>query len=308
MKISKSKLKRIIQEELEEARLMDPSTRGKRKVAMGWAHKGDMSPEEIERRNREMKARSSGYEDGINGREFHGVMRFDEVPSFVRQAYSKGYKSGLADSRKGETDLMPYEAELAGLEEPRIGTRMGPYKDEYAAAPPEEHDPGREVDAYKNPRNPAYARPVNEIKITKSQLKQIIKEELEGLISEQKIDRGTVMSDLANAGVAVVRYDPSSKLSDALVTIINSGRLERKKAIDFASKTYKQYVEQSKNELHPNVKEAGGSEKYIKKRMGMLAVYLNKETKGGAEKPQATSSKPPEHIQRMKRKMKAAKR
>ena len=199
MKTTKSQLKRIIQEEMKQLRLMDPATRGKRKVSGGVAFRGDVSPEEMKRVNRKMKINLMGYQAGLNGLEPSLHFRApDAMKPEDRQAYFKGYKSGQEAARKGETDLTPYEAELAGLAEPGIGTRMGPYKDRYAAAPPEENElyatgkysgarSGGEVDAFSNPRNPAYARPVNEMKITKSQLKRIIKEELENVLRESLV-------------------------------------------------------------------------------------------------------------------------
>ena len=292
MKISKSKLKRIIKEELEEARLMDPSTRGKRKVAVGWAHKGDISPEEAERRDQEVRIYQRGMEDGINGDKpdhaFAAMMSEEPIygPALAK-AYFKGYESGLDASRKGEAELTPYEAELAGLEEPNIGTRMGPYKHSYAAAPPTSGPPPRRM------------RVVPESKITKSQLKQIIKEELEGLIGEAPGDAASIkkaqklpaIEEILYKNIKGLLYNEATALAEEIYRLSGGDDNESARIAAMIAQRI--------------VKVAGDVTDYRKRKLAVndaLKALKGAKSKpqGGAEKSQTTSSKPTQHHRKMK--------
>jgi len=142
------------------------------------------------------------------------------------------------------------------------------------------------------------------MKISKSKLKRIIKEELEALINEQE-DRISIMQALQAAGIAVQRHDPSSKLSDALANAVNKGAVTKERGLELISNQYKKYIGQARNELDSAVRQAGGSDKYVQKMMAGIAKFFNKKASGGeAEKPQDASSpgsKPSRHHRDMKK-------
>ena len=140
------------------------------------------------------------------------------------------------------------------------------------------------------------------MKISKSRLKQIIKEELEALVSEQEEMPDTkgadeVMMALEAAGVPAAQF---VDVQNALANAINKGVVTKEQGVSIAARQYKKYIDQARNQLDPLVKELG-SKGYVRKMMGEVAKFFNKKAgmsaAGAGKEP---SSKPSAHHQRMK--------
>jgi len=130
------------------------------------------------------------------------------------------------------------------------------------------------------------------MRITKTHLKQIIKEELETLLFEQA-DQG----DFAAKMGIPARHDPGQKLARAAAA---SGYPEDK-LIALIKKKYAKFVQDSKNELDTAVKAAGSPDNYIVVMVGELADKLSagNRPKGEADKPGLKPKpKAPRHIRR----------
>ena len=127
------------------------------------------------------------------------------------------------------------------------------------------------------------------MKISMSRLKQIIKEETKAFneAADKQEDRGSIMMALEAAGVPGRKF---SDVQDALANAINKRLFTKEQGVAITVKQYKKYLDQARNELDPAV--AGAPDAYVRKMMSVLAKHFNdKASGGGAEKPQATSSK-----------------
>jgi len=143
------------------------------------------------------------------------------------------------------------------------------------------------------------------MKITKRQLRRLIKEEMAHVLFEAGPSSvPSIWSWLDQAGLKTNTYDPQQLLARAMFQAI-AGGTDEKDLKTYVVKKLKPFVDESQNELDPDVKEAGGPEGYRKLQFEVLAGMINDLTKrkksSGSKSKVAASTGGSKHMQRIKK-------